>query len=287
LTLEVAIPDTTLQSATGLREKTTLVGQMARALAIFRVERVIVYETGLLRPEDSQDTEVLVRLLRFMDTPQYLRRRVFPRSPSLRYAGLLPPLRTRSHPLESDPSKLRPGDIRWGIGVGHGKVDVGLRELVDVDVPVNSHEPTLFRVDAVHPRILLRPVRREEVQFYFGFEVVRVSDLVQWLRKFPDAVRVAMSRRGAPFSSVIEGILGSAVSCRHLIAVFGGPRHGIAEIFSRRSTGIQSVVDYWVNTIPSQGTETVRLEEAIIASLALLNNTLGRIVALPGYYDIH
>jgi predicted SPOUT superfamily RNA methylase MTH1 len=37
---------------------------------------------------------------------------------------------------------------------------------------------------------------------------------------------------------------------------------------------LKSIVDFVVNTIPSQGTETIRTEEALIASLAVLNAQL-------------
>jgi len=34
---------------------------------------------------------------------------------------------------------------------------------------------------------------------------------------------------------------------------------------------LEDIADFVVNTIPKQGTETVRTEEALIASLAILN----------------
>jgi predicted SPOUT superfamily RNA methylase MTH1 len=38
---------------------------------------------------------------------------------------------------------------------------------------------------------------------------------------------------------------------------------------------LDDIVDFVVNTIPMQGTETVRTEEAFIASLAVLNVQFG------------
>jgi predicted SPOUT superfamily RNA methylase MTH1 len=40
-----------------------------------------------------------------------------------------------------------------------------------------------------------------------------------------------------------------------------------------------------VNTIPDQGTETVRLDEALFISLGLLNSSVGSMISKPGYHD--
>ncbi|RLI61829.1 MAG: hypothetical protein DRO93_03200, partial [Candidatus Thorarchaeota archaeon] len=67
MTLEVAIPDTSLTNVPGLREKTMKAGLIARALAIFRVNRIIVYKTGRLTSGQRRDAELLLRILQYMD----------------------------------------------------------------------------------------------------------------------------------------------------------------------------------------------------------------------------
>jgi hypothetical protein len=52
---------------------------------------------------------------------------------------------------------------------------------------------------------------------------------------------------------------------------FGAPALGLNEIVAREGLRLEDIVDFVVNTIPLQGTETVRTEEALIASLAVLN----------------
>ena len=144
--LQVAIPDTSLIDCSDLRQKTAKVGLLARAMAVFRVERVIIYETGKLRSKAKRDSDLLVRLFQFMDTPQYLRKRIFPMTPPLKFAGLLPPLRTRSHPLDSEPSELSVGMIRWGVQVRLGKIDIGVGQLVDHSEALSERMPTLLRI---------------------------------------------------------------------------------------------------------------------------------------------
>ncbi|MEM0353492.1 MAG: hypothetical protein QXM15_03200, partial [Archaeoglobaceae archaeon] len=50
--------------------------------------------------------------------------------------------------------------------------------------------------------------------------------------------------------------------------VFGNPKEGVFEIMKRM--GIEMDVEAW-NTIPEQGVKSVRLEEAIISTLAIVN----------------
>jgi predicted SPOUT superfamily RNA methylase MTH1 len=52
---------------------------------------------------------------------------------------------------------------------------------------------------------------------------------------------------------------------------FGAPLRGLNEIAKGEGTKLESIVDFVVNTIPGQGTATVRTEEAFLASLAIFN----------------
>jgi hypothetical protein len=52
---------------------------------------------------------------------------------------------------------------------------------------------------------------------------------------------------------------------------FGGPYAGLFEICGRQGVDANKLFDVIINTIPEQGTATVRTEEALIATLAVLN----------------
>jgi predicted SPOUT superfamily RNA methylase MTH1 len=47
------------------------------------------------------------------------------------------------------------------------------------------------------------------------------------------------------------------------------------EIARDEGANLNDVVDFVVNTLPEQGTETVRTEEAVFASLSILNVWFG------------
>ena len=273
MTLKVAIPDTSLIDCSDLREKTVKAGSIARALAVFRVEFVYIYDTGLLSPERKRDADLLSKILRYMDTPQYLRRRSFPKTQSLKYAGLLPPLRTRSHPLETAIADLQEGIVRWGLQVRPGKIDLGLSRLVNYSKTVSERDPTLFRVKKTKPQISLERIEREDVTDYWGFEVERVTKLPKFLEESDDSTRIGFSRK-APSYHQLENDLKSTIA-----------GHGILEFFNKERDDVKFHIDFWVNSIPDQGTETVRLEEAVFTSLGLLNTSVGTMIAKSGFHE--
>jgi hypothetical protein len=57
------------------------------------------------------------------------------------------------------------------------------------------------------------------------------------------------------------------------LIVFGAPTKGLYEIAKQEGLNLNRIVDFVVNTIPGQLTETVRTEEALIATLAVFNCT--------------
>ena len=285
MTLNVAIPDTSLMDSSDLRQKTVKAGSIARALAVFRVNSVYIYDTGTLVASKKRDADLLTKLLRFLDTPQYLRKRIFPKSLSLKFAGILPPLRTRSHPLESKKSNLQEGAVRWGVQVRSGKVDLGFDRPVNYSKTISERDPTLFRVKKTLPQISLEIIDREDVEDYWGFAVERVRKLSALLEEEDDATRIGFSRKAPPFEKLEKDLRSTISGTQSVLAVFGGPGHGILEVFKEERETIKSNIDFWVNTIPDQGTETVRLDEALLVSLGVLNSSLGRLIAKPGFHE--
>ena len=285
MTLNVAIPDTSLTDCSDLRQKTVKAGSLARALAVFRVESVYIYDTGLLEPGKKRDTDLLRKILKYMDTPQYLRKISFPKTQSLKYAGILPPLRTRSHPLEIAVDDIQEGAVRWGLQVRPGKIDLGLGKLVGYPKTVSERDPTLFRVIKTTPQILLEPIEREDVSEYWGFEVERVTNLAKFLEDSDDSTRIGFSRKAPSFHQLENDLKSTIAGTQSVLAIFGGPGHGILEFFKKEREVVKSNIDFWVNTIPDQGTETVRLDEALFISLGLLNSSVGSMIAKPGYHE--
>jgi len=82
---------------------------------------------------------------------------------------------------------------------------------------------------------------------------------------------LATSRLGVSFAKAKEEILKRWKNAYKVLVAFGAPTQGLYEIVKHENLALEDIVDFVVNMIPLQGTETVRTEEAVCASLAVLN----------------
>ena len=273
--LIVALPASIVSDIPHLREKTHRIGQIGRLLAIFRVNEAIIY------PDDSNhETErnaILIReILSYMDTPQYLRRRLFKIIPEFRYVGILPPLRTPHHPIENRLEAAGINEIRVGLVVqsmgGYSLVDIGF------EVPVKVRE--ILRLgEKVNVRLLDKSnapsaslVKREEIEIYWGYNVTASATPIGKLMKKTSAdLVIATSRYGVPIMNVMKDIRCAWERSNSIVILFGSPKEGIREILSRENLKVDDVAQFLVNSIPEQGTQTVRTEEALASTLSILN----------------
>ena len=274
--LAVAIPVSMVSDIPHLREKTLKIGLIGRAAAIFRVNEIIVFPDNL-GTSQKRDRNLIVTLLSYMETPQYLRKHLFKIKPELRYAGILPPLRTPHHPLEKRAKKLKVGEYREGVTLSvieqGSLVDIGVERPVlipDMKMPVNKRVTVKITKRGKHPRVSL--AKREEIEAYWGYTVTASKASFGQLTKSRayDLV-VATSKNGTPLTQVADELAKRWKKSRRVLVAFGAPTQGLQEIVAQEKLRLDEVADFTVNTIPDQGTETVRTEEAIYASLALLN----------------
>src|SRR3990170_2143760 len=104
--LAVAVPASVISDTPHQREKTSKIGCIGRAAAIFRVDEVIVYADDT-KANQRRDLDLIATLLSYMETPQFLRKRLFELKPELQFAGILPPLRTPHPPLNRKTRDLK------------------------------------------------------------------------------------------------------------------------------------------------------------------------------------
>jgi predicted SPOUT superfamily RNA methylase MTH1 len=274
--LAVAIPVSMVSDIPHLREKTLKIGLIGRAAAIFRVNEIIVFPDNL-GTNQKRDRNLIVTLLSYMETPQYLRKRLFKIKPELRYAGILPPLRTPHHPLEKRAKKLKIGEYREGailsVTESGSLVDIGVERpllIPDKKLPVNKRVTIKITKLGKHPRVTL--ANREEIEAYWGYTVISSKVSFGQLTKSRayDLV-VATSKMGTPLTQVTDELAERWKKSSSILVAFGAPTHGLQEIVAQENLRLDEVADFTVNTIPDQGTETVRTEEALYTSLALLN----------------
>lgn len=277
--VSIAIPASIVSDVPHLREKTSKVGLIGRAAAIFRVDEIIVYPDN---PQVSQtaDMDLIATLLAYMETPQYLRKKLFKIRPELRYAGVLPPLRTPHHPLNRKIKNLKVGEYREGFVLSKRKtglfVDIGVEKPAFIsNTRLSIGKRVTVKVAKVGKRVEAELARREEIPEYWGYTVTAEKlpfGKVVKTRGFD--LTIATSKYGVQFASVCEVVAGRWKKARTILVAFGAPTQGLYEIVEQENLDLQEIVDFVVNTIPMQGTETVRTEEALTVSLAVLNMQL-------------
>ena len=77
--LSIFIPNSFLSESKDLKVRTYKVGILGRALAVFQADNVVIYNDDHMKNEDGEsDGAFMAEVLRFMDTPQYLRKQAFP-----------------------------------------------------------------------------------------------------------------------------------------------------------------------------------------------------------------
>ncbi|XP_022866971.1 putative methyltransferase C9orf114 homolog isoform X3 [Olea europaea var. sylvestris] len=108
-TVSIAVPGSIINNAQSFELATRLAGQIARAATIFRIDEVVVFDnkstleddsTHMVEnntDEDETGAAFLIRILSYLETPQYLRKGLFAKHNSLRFVGLLPPLDAPHH----------------------------------------------------------------------------------------------------------------------------------------------------------------------------------------------
>lgn len=279
--LSIAIPASLISDIPHLREKTSRVGLVGRALAIFRVNEVIVYPDNPLTNQ-TEDANLIATLLNYMETPQYLRKALFKLSPSLQYAGVLPPLRTAHHPLNRRSSDLKDGEYREGVIVSTTRkgslIDIGVEWpalAIGVQLPIGKRVTT--RILKTGKPVEVELANRDEIPEYWGYLVtVEKRPLGESIEQRGFDLVIATSKYGEPFGLAIKQISEEWVKAGGVLVAFGSPSAGLNEIIAREGLCLNDLVDFTVNTLPMQGTETVRTEEALIATLACLNATLSR-----------
>ena len=269
--VSVALPASLTLDIPHLREKTARLGFVSRALATFRVEEAIIYRdrTGA---EIDREAKLIEKMLNYIETPQYLRRLVFKMDPDLQYAGTLPPLRTPNHPDKQNPT---PGQLREGVVVQSGPssmIDAGFRNSVRVRSNVPTSEIVTIRLTNSSPQLEGEIVEPSGLTIYWGFRVARgnvsLSELVR-NRKFD--LTISTSRKGTGIREVTPELTEKWKSSKRPLIVFGSPNDGVPEILARSGMDVSETMDFNLNTIPDQGVETVRTEEAVWGSLAVLN----------------
>jgi predicted SPOUT superfamily RNA methylase MTH1 len=295
-TVSIALPGDILDNAQSQELRAYVAGQVARACSIFNVDEVVVFPENPRSP--AQGCDLLARLLEYLETPQYLRKALFPIHPALRHAGLLNPLDAPHHLRAHEWCMFREGVVtEQDETQGQSMVDVGLKQKVHVPVSIEPgtrvtlklHKPkkqiearsnkkrklrgmdSIFEAEAVAPS-----APREELGLYWGYQVRicgSISEAVQGPSVFGDNydLCIGTSDKG---TNLLDPKF-ELPKFKRLLIVFGGVA-GIEECIKHDSQAQSKdkMFAFYVNCCPKQGSRTIRTEEAIPITMSLFQKIL-------------
>lgn len=275
-----------------------MAGQIARALSVFCVDEVVIFNDGNAKPpkssrthedESSQDPDhFLVHLLSYLETPPNLRKLLFPIHPNLRTAGTLPSLDLPHH--------LRTDDwcpYREGVTISDESssklsslVEAGLRipVTIDTEIPPSTRVTLKFAPNAeaaardrsqqeIRAEAVSADEPREESGYYWGYSVRKANNLsavfTECTYEGGYDTTIGTSERGSPLESLYADTEIKSSKFKHLLIVFGGVA-GL-EVAVKNDQELQKlgvveakdVFDKWIDVCPGQGSRTIRTEEAV------------------------
>lgn len=266
MNISIAIPDSSLRDESTNLDKSRKVSLIARACAIFRVSTIFVYDET---SGNYDDRFLLSTILKYLETPQYLRRDLFPKMDELKYAGVMHPLQIPHHSLSSKIEDLKVGDIREGAVVYYKAkkyVDIGVHKLIPYFGKEYEKKRVTVQIKTLEPEITVKEISEFHIKQYWGYKVKERPSLLKILEEWNGNI-ILTSRKGKEAS--LKQVQEYAKSEKPLLIAFGGPDRGLYDILGKKINEIQNTKT--LNFFPNQATETVRLEEAMIGILSILN----------------
>ncbi|PIK57856.1 hypothetical protein BSL78_05239 [Apostichopus japonicus] len=199
-TVSVALPGSIMDNAQSPELRTYLAGQIARALVVFSVDEVVIFdETGSTKGDSTEGSFAgvgkkgqanvqLARILQYLECPQYLRKNFFPMHQDLKYAGLLNPLDCPHH-LRADqkspsggmvsnytPSKKKGSCVYIGLKK-EARVDKQIQAGLRVTVQIDEDENVEHEGKAIQGTVVAPSLPREQQGIYWGYSVRLASSL--------------------------------------------------------------------------------------------------------------
>ena len=264
--ISIAIPDSSLSDEITQKEKSAKISKIARSCAIFQIDEIFIYHETM---GEKRDGILMSTILRYLETPQYFRKNLFPKMDMLKFSGILHPLNIPSHSRISDFSKIKVGDCREGLIVsvkGKKFVDAGIKKLIPYFGKEKLGKRLTVQFKSIHPNFSVKEISKDSIPEYWGYKVKERGNLTSLLSEWTGKI-ILTSRKGKMFTK--ESSKWMFDSSKPLLVVFGSPERGLHEILGGKVKQIQN--SKILNFFPNQATDTVRLEEAILGTLSILN----------------
>jgi len=299
-TISIAVPGSILENAQSPELRSYLAGQVARAACIFQADEVVIFDdigvkntsstAGTTQIDDDGDKRVrrcasqFAKILQYLECPQYLRKTFFPMHKDLQYSGLLNPLDSQHHLRQTNDFLYREGvtvnkKVKEGsqtcfvnVGLLHDvKVNQKLEENLRVTVKMDPGQD--LKAKKLHGTIVPPTEPRRETGIYWGYSVRIASSLTEIFTKSPYEGGYDLTIGTSDKGDLVSSLENNSLEFHHALIVFGGLQGLESALESDDKLEIDDpslLFDHYLNTVPRQGSRTVRTEEAILISLAAL-----------------
>ena len=244
----------------------------------------------------NSDKLLMKLILDFLNTPQYLRKSIYPLNHELSYTGLLPPIRAPQHKKKVKLSEVRAGELRIGL-IYHKKsllnqISNNKKFIIDwrnktheyyVDVGLDSPIPFLGQgkdgqkiivkfIDSYPNLKAIQTTESDIEKEYLGYDILSINSIDEFIKKIDQKTFVVFtSKKGMFFKNKESEFKEIVKKFEIFLIVFGSPSKGIDEIYPTFQKINNSM---YLNMFPDQKTETIRLEEAILGTLTIFNHFL-------------
>ena len=266
MNLSIAIPDSSLLDEATILYKTKKISIIARACAIFSINQIFIYQDG---KQNKSDSMLLSTSLKYLETPQYFRKQIFPKTQLLKYAGILQPLNISSHLTTSNQKMIKIGDMREALIINYkGKkfLDIGINKPIQYFGKMKSGTRIAVQIKTTQPKLTIKEISREDIKDYWGYTVKERTNLFSILSSWKGKI-ILTSKKGKNYTILDTKKI--AESNEPILIVFGTTNKGIHDILGTDIKKIQNAKTF--NFFPNQATQTVRLEEAILGVLSIIN----------------
>lgn len=297
--MSVALPASIVDNAQSSELKATLVGQIARALTIYSVDEVVIFEDRPDAPKSAEGVSkglaFFVRNLQYLETPQYLRRQLLPVHRDLKWVGLLNPLDAPHHLRKQERLPYREGAVmeeEWDPPAGEREpgcwVNVGMDKpawVSGAEIPKSTRVTVKLRGGAAGTEKTGGTVEElDESEHYWGVPVEPREPTMELGLYWGYQTRIASSLHAVfdecPYEGGYDLTIGTSErgealgvskvpKFKHLLLAFGGVG-GLEESVSDSSVDPSTLFSRYVNVCPDQTSRTIRTEEALLISLAAL-----------------
>ncbi len=170
----------------------------------------------------------------------------------------------------SNQKLIKNGDIRDGLVInykGRKFIDIGINKSIPYFGKIKPGTRIAVKIIDTKPKLIVKEISTDDVKDYWGYKVKERGNLFATLSSWTGKI-ILTSKKGKIFTASDAGKI--IKSNEPTLLVYGTTNKGIHEILGADIKKIQN--SKICNFFPNQATQTVRLEEAILGTLSIINS---------------